>query len=184
MTSTDTASSTTSTREPVGGQIPVVEGVFTWPSDDPQLIGSYFPESGVTTFPQGSSCPKTSSRDVEQVLLDRSGILWSWTIQGFQPKPPYAGKESAKDFVPYGVGYVQLGQPGEKGSVIVESRLTENDPAKLAIGMPVHLVIIPFTTDDDGNDVVTYAFAPDDEPSSEAASSSTSSTSSTSGATS
>lgn len=164
MTSTDTV--------PTPTQVAVAEGVFTWPADDPQLIGSYFPESGVTTFPQSSSCPKTSSRTVEKVMLDRTGTLWSWTIQGFQPKPPYAGKEAAKDFVPYGVGYVQLGQPGEKGSVIVESRLTENDPTKLAIGMPVHLVIIPFTTDDDGNDVVTYAFAPDGNSSSDSSSTS------------
>jgi uncharacterized OB-fold protein len=82
--------------------------------------------------------------------------LWSWTVQGFLPKsPPYAGKETAQTFVPYGVGYVQL-----QDDVIVESRLTENDPARLSIGMPVELVIIPFTTDDKGREVVTYAFAP------------------------
>ncbi len=166
---------------PKATQVPVADGLFTWPSDDPQLIGSYFPASGVTTYPQGSSCPKTSSRDVEEVMLARTGTLWSWTIQGFQPKPPYAGREAPKDFVPYGVGYVQLGQPGEKGAVIVESRLTENDPAKLEIGMTMRLVIIPFTTDDDGNEVVTFAFAPTDGSS---AGSATSATSATSGATS
>jgi uncharacterized OB-fold protein len=44
--------------------------------------------------------------------------------------------------------------------VIVESRLTENDPERLHIGMPVELVIVPFTTDDEGREVVTFAFAP------------------------
>jgi uncharacterized OB-fold protein len=148
-------------------QVPVAPGVFTWPADEPQLIGSYFPESGVTTFPQSSSCPKTSSRNVEQVLLPRRGTLWSWTIQGFLPKsPPYAGKETAKDFVPYGVGYVQLGEPGKPGGVIVESRLTENDPEKLQIGMELELVIIPFTTDDQGRELLTYAFSPVTTPTS------------------
>jgi uncharacterized OB-fold protein len=57
--------------------------------------------------------------------------------------------------VPYGVGYVQLGD-----QVIVESRLTVNDPALLEIGMEMEMVVVPFTTDDDGREVVTYAFAP------------------------
>jgi uncharacterized OB-fold protein len=134
----------------------VAEGVFTWPSDAPQLIGSYFPESGVTTFPVASSCPKTSSVVMEQVLLPRRGTLWSWTIQGFLPKnPPYAGRETAKDFVPYGVGYVQLAD-----QVIVESRLTVNDPALLHIGMELELVVIPFAEDEQGRKILTYAFAP------------------------
>jgi uncharacterized OB-fold protein len=47
--------------------------------------------------------------------------------------------------------------------VIVESRLTENDPDRLAFGMPVELVIVPFTTDDDGTEVVTFAFSPAEE---------------------
>jgi uncharacterized OB-fold protein len=140
-------------------RVPVAEGLFTWPADEPQLIGSRFPESGVITFPRQASCPRTSSTEVEDVLLPRHGRLWSWTIQGFLPKsPPYAGKETPQTFVPYGVGYVELEVDG--GGVIVESRLTENDPERLSIGMPVELVIIPFTTDDEGRDVVTFAFAP------------------------
>ena len=140
-------------------QVPVAEGLFTWPDESPQLIGSRFPESGVITFPRQSSCPRTSSTVVEDVPLPRQGRLWSWTIQGFLPKsPPYAGRETPQTFVPYGVGYVQL--EGEDGGVIVESRLTENDPDRLRIGMPVELVIVPFTTDDEGREVVTFAFAP------------------------
>jgi uncharacterized OB-fold protein len=148
---------TTESSEVIDG-VPVAEGLFTWPAEQPQLIGSYFPESGVTVFPPTDVCPKTSSRVAEQVLLARTGTLWSFTVQAFLPKnPPYAGKETAKDFVPYGVGYVQLDGPHE---VIVETRLTENRIDHLHIGMPVELVIIPFTTDDDGRPVLTYAFAP------------------------
>jgi len=81
-------------------------------------------------------------------LLGRTGTLHTWTVQGFRPKPPYAGPE---EFEPYGVGYVEL--PGE---VLVEARLTVADPDRLRIGMPVELVIVPF------GDRVTYAFAPSD----------------------
>ena len=147
-------------------QVLVADGVFTWPTDAPQLIGSHFPESGVTVFPRAEACPRTASRVVEDVLLPRRGTLWSWTIQGFPPKnPPYIGTESPKDFVPYGAGYVQLRTDDHRGDVIVESRLTVNDPALLQIGMELELVVIPFAVDADGREVLTYAFTPIGTPS-------------------
>ena len=42
----------------------------------------------------------------------------------------------------------------------VEGRLTENDPAKLQFGKEVELTMVPFTTDEDGNEIVTFAFQP------------------------
>ena len=39
--------------------------------------------------------------------LARRGTLWAWTTQSFPPPPPYAGP-TGKDFVPFGVGYVEL----------------------------------------------------------------------------
>ena len=49
--------------------------------------------------------------------------------------PPYAGDPD--EFEPYGVGYVELA-----GEVRVEGRLTEADPERLRIGMPMELVLI------------------------------------------
>ena len=138
----------------VAVQVPVAEGVFTWPSDDPQLIGSRCGQCGMVTFPTQDSCPRCASTAMEEMLLARRGTLWAWTTQSFPPPPPFAGP-TGKDFVPFGVGYVEL--PGE---VKVESRLTECDPAVLANGMEMELVIVPFRTDDDGNEVVTFAFRP------------------------
>ena len=83
-------------------------------------------------------------------------MLWTFTIQGFPPKaPPYRGNADPATFVPFGVGYVEL--PGE---VKVETRLTESDPAKLTIGMPMHMVLDVIGLDENGNELVTYAFAP------------------------
>jgi uncharacterized OB-fold protein len=88
-------------------------------------------------------------------LLSRHGRLWAWTTQQFQPPaPPYAGP-TGTDFLPFGVGYVEL--PDE---VRVEARLTEVDPDVLRNGMEMELVVVPFRTDDDGNDVMTFAFKP------------------------
>jgi hypothetical protein len=44
--------------------------------------------------------------------------------------------------------------------VKVESRLTESDPDALTPGMEMELVVVPFRIDDDGNEVVTFAFRP------------------------
>jgi hypothetical protein len=44
--------------------------------------------------------------------------------------------------------------------VRVESRLTECDPQKLDFGMEVVLRIVPFYVDKDGNEIITFAFAP------------------------
>ena len=131
------------------------EDVFTWPSDEPQLIGAHCPDCEAVTFPLQSSCPGCGSVDVERHLLPRRGTLWTFTVQGFLPKEPYAGGESDETFQPFGVGLVQLGD-----EVRVEGRLTEADPDRLEIGMEVELVVVPFRTDEDGTDVMTFAFAP------------------------
>lgn len=85
--------------------------------------------------------------------LPSRGRLWAWTTQEFPPpSPPYAGPTGAA-FVPFGVGYVQLGD-----EVRVESRLTQM--SDLRIGMEMELVLVPFRIDAEGNEVVTFAFQP------------------------
>jgi uncharacterized OB-fold protein len=136
-------------------QVPVAEGLFTWPADEPQLIGSRCGACGIITFPTQDSCPRCASTDMEEHLLGRRGRLWAWTTQDFPPPaPPYSGP-AGKDFAPFGVGYVEL--PGE---VKVETRLTVADPEALEIGMEMELTVVPFRTDDDGNEIVSFAFRP------------------------
>ena len=136
-------------------QVPIAEGVFTWPSDEPRLVGSRCTSCGIVTFPAQGSCPRCASTAMAEQLLSRRGRLWAWTTQNFPPpSPPYAGA-NGHEFVPYGVGYVELAD-----EVKVESRLTESDPGRLRIGMEMELVVVPFRTDEDGNDVLTFAFQP------------------------
>ncbi len=136
-------------------QVPIAEGIFTWPAEQPQLLGSRCTDCGNHMFPTQSGCPRCTGDHTETVELGRRGTLWTWTVQGFPPKaPPYLGHTDER-FEPFGVGYVEL--PGE---VKVEARLTEADPAKLAIGMEMELVIVPLTVDDDGTERVTFAFRP------------------------
>ena len=138
----------------MGTQVPIQEGLFSWPSEDPRLIGSECRECGAIVFPAQAGCPRCASDDTVSRELANSGKLWTWTIQGFAPKsPPYLGE--VENFEPFGVGYVEL-----DGEVKVETRLTTADPAALKIGMDMDLTFIPLFTDDDGNEVVTFAFAP------------------------
>ena len=92
---------------------------------------------------------------MQEHLLPRRGTLWTFTTQEFLPKEPYASGETQKTFRPYGVGMVQLGD-----EVRVEARLTEVDPEILRIGMEMQLEIVPFRVDDDGTEIMTYAFRP------------------------
>jgi uncharacterized protein len=135
-------------------QKPLAE-VFTWPSDEPQLIGSRCDDCGTVTFPVQSRCPRCSTRSMSDLLLPTTGTLVSWTTQQFPPAVDYMEDPTGASFVPFGVGLVQLGDV-----VKVESRLTENDPEKLDFGMPVELRIVPFYTNAAGEEIVTFAFAP------------------------
>jgi uncharacterized OB-fold protein len=125
---------------------PIADGLFTWPSDEPRLIGGACLDCGAVAFPRPPSCSRCTSERVDEHLLPRTGTLWSWTVQRFQPKEPYLGPQP---FEPYGVGYVDL-----DGEVIVEARLTTADPDELEIGQPVELVVVPFATGS------TFAFRP------------------------
>ena len=130
--------------------------LFDWPSDKPHLKGSKCNNCGAVTFPIQDGCPRCCGVDMSQIPLKTKGILWSWTIQGFPPKsPPYGKVETPETFIPYGVGYVELAD-----QVRVETRLTENNPEKLNIGMEMELVIEKFIEDKDGNDIMIYAFSP------------------------
>ena len=135
---------------------PVAAHLWRNSAAGPLLIGSRCQACGEVFFPQVNGCTRCCGTELRPYELGGHGVLWSWTIQGFLPKsPPYAGPETPATFKPYGVGYIQLGD-----QVIVESRLTTANPDELKIGMEMELVIIPFNKDADGNEVVTYAFAP------------------------
>ncbi|WP_339122933.1 Zn-ribbon domain-containing OB-fold protein [Pseudonocardia sp. D17] len=130
----------------------VDDSLFTETPDGTALLGSRCDDCGAHTFPRQGGCPRCTGTAMADVALAREGTLWSFTVQGFRPKTPYRGPE---EFAPYGVGYVEL-----PGQLIVEARLTEHDPDRLEIGMPVRLEMIPFRVDEAGEPVLTFAFAP------------------------
>ena len=109
-----------------------------------RLVAGRCRDCAAAHFPLRDRCPSCGGA-VERLLLPSRGTLWTWTTQGFEPKPPYVA--DAGEFVPYGVGYVEF-----DGLLRVEGRLTAADG--LRIGMPVEVVAV------DRKGRTTYAFAP------------------------
>lgn len=130
----------------------IAEGLVRGEGEDARLIGGRRRADGKIVFPlpQGAA-----AEAFEAVDLPSHGALWSFTVQRFRPKPPYAGPGDERSFAPYAVGYVEL-----PGAVIVESRLVTADFGALRIGMPMTFTLETFRTDPDGQDVLTYAFKP------------------------
>ena len=119
------------------------------------LLGSRCEDCGEHCFPAQQGCANCCGTRMAAVELGNHGTLWSWTIQGFEPKTPYNGGISGQPFQPYGVGYIEM-----PSGLKVESRLTVADPAALAIGMEMNLVLDAYRTLPDGSQVHTFAFQP------------------------
>lgn len=132
--------------------LPLEAGLFA-SLHPPRLLGSRCGSCATVVFPSARSCPRCSEAAMVPHALAERGTVWSWTLQGFCPKPPYV--PPAGGFVPFPVGYVDLGE------VIVEARLLV-DRSRLEIGTPVRLALEPVVTAD-GREVVTYAFCIDEE---------------------
>lgn len=94
----------------------------------------------------------------QAVELPSQGRLWSFTVQRFQPKTPYAGAESPQDFRPFAVGYVEFAR-----FVIVEGRILTTDFEILRINMPMRVATETFvrkSSDPSKRVTQIYAFEP------------------------
>lgn len=133
----------------------VSDGIFRVEDGRPILLGSRCITCSNHMFPRQSGCPRCLSIEQADIDLATRGRLWAWTVQAFPPKsPPYLGR-IGDDFVPFGVGYVELA-----GQLRVESRLTVADPKLLRSGMEMELVLDSLVASTDGTEILTFAFSP------------------------
>ncbi|MGC6471884.1 MAG: Zn-ribbon domain-containing OB-fold protein [Parvibaculales bacterium] len=115
----------------------------------PTLQGGRVRSTGRIIFP----LPEGGDDAVEPVALNRSGTVWSYTVQRFPPKsPPY---NHGDEFAPYIVAYVSL-----DNQLMVESRLVGLEPEDVEIGMPVELTTMDFKRLDTGEVEQAHAFRP------------------------
>ena len=131
---------------------PIADNLVTTGPEGPCLVGGRRKSDGRIVFPMPTG---TEGENFEPVPISRRGTLWSYTVQRFRPKsPPYNGADDDRSFKPFALGYVEL-----PGQVIVETRITTDDPSKLKIGMPMEFTLAEFPRAS-GDTVLTYAFAP------------------------
>lgn len=138
-------------------RVPAVEGLFTWPSESPQLIGSHCRSCGVYTFPRTfvmhrPTCPK---RETEEVLLSRTGTLWSYTIQYYQPPPPFKAPDP---FKPFALGAVELPE-----GIRVLGMLTGVNLASIKVGTPMELTV-GILDEDAETEYLTWQWRPAAKP--------------------
>lgn len=128
-------------------RVPVRQGLFA-DDDPPQLLGGRCRDCGRPHFPRQEDCPYCSSGALDDARFGGPGRLWVHTAVTAAP-PGYRAE------VPYGFGVVEL-----PVGLRVVGRLTEPDPGRLRSGQDMALVVVPLHVDEEGRQVVTYAFAP------------------------
>lgn len=136
-------------------RVPAIEGWFTL-DDAPQLIGLRDAESGTCFFPKDvavSRAPGYDHVELEEVRLSRTGKLWSYTTNHYQPPDPYMAPDP---FEPYTVAAVELTDE----RMVVMGQLADGvDPGSLEVGMEMELVLGTLYEDDE-NDYVVWKWQP------------------------
>lgn len=135
--------------------VPLAERLFTWPSADPRLLGARCVFCGALTFPAVDACPRCGQTAMQDEELAAQGTLWTWTSQGFLPKAPYSGPQTDDGFTPWVVGVVEL-----PGQLRLEALLVDCALEDCEVGLPVELRIIPWGRTSEGQERVSFAFAP------------------------
>lgn len=133
---------------------PAIENLFTWPSEEPALIGSRCKDCGTYFFPKfhTNHKPTCISRETEEVLFSRKGELISYTIIHYPPSPPFVNPDP---FVPFAVGLVKLPE-----GIMVLGILTGFSLEKIKTHMEVELVIGTLYTDENGDEALGWKFQP------------------------
>jgi len=133
-------------------KVPIIEGLFTWPSDKPQLIASRCKKCGTVSFPKAAFCASPSCVKIrgnaEIIHLSNSGTLWTLTTQIYPPPPPFR----MEPFEPYGIAMVDT----EEGlRVLGMLTSTEN----LKPGMKVEMTTGRLYEDEE-NEYITWMWKP------------------------
>jgi len=134
------------------GKIPALEDLFTWSEDGVRLRSARCTSCGTYFFPEyhAQHRPGCSREGVENVLLSNVGKLASYTIQYYMCPPPFKTQE---DITPYPIGLVEFPEGIQVAGIVVESELDT-----LKIGAAVETTTFTLYQDDEGQDIVTWAF--------------------------
>ena len=135
-------------------QILIGNGLFTWPSDKPSLIGTHCKSCGDYFFPKTFTCrnPKCKEKEIEEVLLSRRGKLSSYSVMRYPPPPPFVVPEK---YEPIPVAEVEIPE-----GVRIIGPMEGCNLDDLRIGMEVEMVIGTLYTNENGEDLIGWKFKP------------------------
>lgn len=133
---------------------PVIDGLFTETAEGARLLGSRCATCDTPYFPRSERChnPDCDHSDMADAAFGPHGVLWSYSVQNYPPPPPARYDEP---YVPYALGVVDLAD-----GLRVVGRMDVADPAELAAGDAVELVIGPLYHDEDGTPQLSWMFRP------------------------
>jgi uncharacterized protein len=136
-------------------RVPIIEGWFT-DGDGAALLGNRCSGCGTYFFPRASILcrnPDCDSSEFVDVELSRRGTVWSWTVNRYQPPPPYVA--TTDPFEPFAIAAVELAT--EK--IVVLGQVAGGPDVALAVGDEVELVVDTLDEDDD-NEYVVWKWKP------------------------
>ena len=137
-------------------RVPAIEGWFTT-DPEPALLGLHDPQSGSYFFPKDvaiSAAPGHAGAELEDVELSRTGRLWSYTTNHYEPPAPYVSPTA--EYEPFAVAAVEL----EEERMIVLGQVPRHIPVEqLEAGMEMELVVDTLFEDDD-NEYTVWKWRP------------------------
>ena len=130
-----------------------IPNLVDWSTGEVRLMSAKCNSCGTYFFPKEhyQHRPGCSREGVEDVLLSNKGKLASYVIMRYTPPPPFKFEQS---IVPYGIGLVEF----ENERIQVAGIITDTDPKSLKLGMKMETVTLRMFTNDEKQDVVTWAF--------------------------
>jgi uncharacterized protein len=134
------------------GKVPALPDLFDWAEDGVRLQSAKCNTCGTHFFPASHAQHRSgcSREGVENVLLNKRGKLATYTIQHYMCPPPF---KTMGDITPYGLAMVEFPEGISVAGIIVDSDLNA-----LKIGLPMETTTFTLYKDEEGNDVVTWAF--------------------------
>ena len=143
-------------NNPPGQRVAIRDGLLAGSLtqlDHVSLSGCKCRSCGETSLGKKSICPNCGRDTVQEIALNRRGVLWSYTVVRHRPPGNYKGPDP---FVPFGLGLVEL----PEGLRVLAPILC--DITRLKIGL--ELDFKPYVRhDEDGSEVVAFAFEPADK---------------------
>ena len=137
-------------RDVIRRAVPLNERLFRLEGGEnvPVLLGAKCPSCGHCFFPSRVLCASCGLAGLEPVALSGTGRVWTYTVA--HQAPPGAIVQP-----PYVIAQVELPE-----RVLVHSLVTGCAAEDVRIGMDVEIAPIKVREDDEGRDVMAFAFRP------------------------